>query len=398
MPWVPPPWAMVESFEISVPQPVLDDLAFRLGRARLPHEDAKGWDGGMNPSYLRELVAYWRERFDWRAQERLLNRFHHHRAVIGGIRLHFVHEKGRGPSPLPLILTHGFPDSFFRFYKLIPLLADPGSHGADPEDAFDVVVPSLPGYGFSERREGDGGIFGVGDLWYELMTAELGYSSFAAHGGDWGSTVTEHLGRSHSRSVVGIHLTDVPFWHIFEKPKDLSAAEQTYLERNARWQRKEGAYAMIQGTRPRTLGAGLRDSPVGLAAWLVEKFQRWSDCGEDLERRYTKDELLTNVMIYWATGTIESSFQPYRDVVSAGAMRWITEGVKKLLGSQATPAGFALFPKDISTPPREWAERFFNVERWTEMPRGGHFAALEEPQLLAEDIRAFFRPVRRRLC
>jgi hypothetical protein len=191
------------------------------------------------------------------------------------------------------------------------------------------------------------------------MTAELGYSSFAAHGGDWGSTVTEHIGRSHSRSVIGIHLTDVPSWHIFEKPKDLSAAEQTYLERNARRQRKEGAYAMIQGTRPRTLGAGLRDSPVGLAAWLVEKFQRWSDCGEDLERRYTKDELLTNVMIYWATGTIESSFQPYRDVVSAGAMRWMTEGVKKLLGSQATPAGFALFPKDISDPPREWAERFF---------------------------------------
>jgi pimeloyl-ACP methyl ester carboxylesterase len=342
---------MVESFEISVPQRVLDDLASRLERARLSDESAEDWEAGMNPSYLRELVGYWRERFDWRS----------------------------------------------RFCKLIPLLADPGSHGADPEDAFDVVVPSLPGYGFSERREGGGGIFGVGDLWHQLMTAELGYSHFAAHGGDWGSTVTEQLGRSHSRSVIGIHLTDVPFWHIFEKPKDLSAAEQTFLEQNARWQREEGAYAMIQGTRPRTLGAGLRDSPTGLAAWLVEKFQRWSDCGEDLERRYTKDELLTNVMIYWATGTIESSFQPYRDVVSAGAMRWMAEGMKKLMGSQATPAGFALFPKDISTAPREWAERFFNVQRWTEMPRGGHFAALEEPQLLAEEIRAFFRPLRRRL-
>ncbi|HEY1908227.1 MAG TPA: alpha/beta fold hydrolase [Myxococcaceae bacterium] len=294
-------------------------------------------------------------------------------------------------------MTHGYPDSFFRFHKLVPLLADPGSHGADPEDSFDVVVPSLPGYGFSETRTEGGGIFGVGDLWHRLMTKELGYSRFGAHGGDWGSTVTEQLGRSHPRSVIGIHLTDVPFWHIFQKPKELSAAEEKYFERNARWQREDGAYAMIQGTRPRTAAAALRDSPIGLAAWLVEKFQEWSDCGDDLDRSFTKDELLTNVMLYWVTGTIESSFQPYRDVVTAGAARWMTEAAKKLLGSDATPAGFALFPKDISTPPREWGERFFNVQRWTELPRGGHFAAMEEPQRLAEEIRAFFRPLRRLL-
>jgi pimeloyl-ACP methyl ester carboxylesterase len=274
-------------------------------------------------------------------------------------------------------------------------LADPGAHGADPADAFDVVVPSLPGYGFSESRANSGGLFGFGDLWHELMTEALGYERFGAHGGDWGSTVTEHLARSHAQSLIGIHLTDVPFWHMFQKPDDLSADERTFLDQVERWQKEDGAYAMIQGTRPRTLAVGLHESPAGLAAWIVEKFQQWSDCGDDVERSFTKDELLTNVMIYWLTSTIASSFQPYRDVVHAGGMRWMTEAAKKWLGSSKTPAGFACFPKDISHPPREWAERFFSVQRWTVMPRGGHFAALEAPQLLAEDIRAFFRPLRR---
>ena len=349
----------------------------------------------MNPAYLRALVAYWRDSFDWSAQEALLNRFHHFRTEIDGTRVHLIHEKGRGPRPIPLLLTHGYPDSFFRFYKLIPLLSDPAAHGGDAEDAFDVVVPSLPGYAFSEPREKSGGLFGFGDLWHALMSDGLGYSRFAAHGGDWGSSVTEQLARSHPSSLIGIHLTDVPFWHIFQKPKDLDAAEQRFLEQNERWQREDGAYAMIQGTRPRTAAAALRDSPAGLAAWIVEKFQEWSDCGDDIERSYTKDELLTNVMIYWVTGTIESSFQPYRDVVSAGAIRWMTEAAKEALGASKTPAGFARFPKDISSPPRRWAERFFDVRRWTEMPRGGHFAAMEEPRLLAEDIREFFRPLRR---
>src|SRR5262249_45052176 len=205
---------------------------------------------------------------------------------------------------------------------------------------------------------------------------------------------TGDVARSHWSSMIGIHLTDVPFWHIFEKPKNLTTAERTYLDKNKRWQKESGAYAMIQGTRPRTAAVGLNDSPAGLAAWIVEKFHEWSDCDSNIERRYSKDELLTNVMIYWTTQTIESSFQPYHDVMNAGGVRWTAEAAKRWIGSSKTPAGFAIFPRDISTPPREWAERFFNVTRWTEMPSGGHFAALEEPERLAEDLRAFYRPLR----
>jgi pimeloyl-ACP methyl ester carboxylesterase len=385
---------MIKPFSIEVSNELLDDLAARLRSARLPADDANDWSAGTNPTYLRELLEYWRDGFNWRAQEALLNRFSHFQGEVDGTRLHFIHEKGRGPRPLPLILTHGFPDSFWRFHKLIPLLTDPAAHGADPADAFDVVVPSLPGYAFSQARESKGGLFGFGDLWHTLMSKELGYTRFGAHGGDWGSTVTEHLSRSHASSVLAIHLTDVPFWHIFQKPQDLSAAERHFLDAIERWQKERGAYAMIQSSRPRTAAVGLNDSPIGLAAWLVEKFQEWSDCGNDLEASYSKDELLTNIMIYWCTGTIESSFQPYHDIASAGALRWMQEAAKAWIGSGDTPAAFALFPADISSAPREWAQRFFNVQRWTTMPRGGHFAALEAPQDLARDLREFFRAFR----
>lgn len=213
-------------------------------------------------------------------------------------------------------------------------------------------------------------------------------------GGDWGSTVTEQLARSHSDSVVGIHLTDVPFAHIFQKPDDLSSHEKKYLAETKQWQKKSGAYAMIQGTRPQSLAHGLNDSPAGLAGWLIEKFREWSDCGGNVEKRFTKDELLTNAVIYWATETIYSSFLPYYDYANAGALTWIGEKLKEWAGSSKVPAAFAMFPADIVPAPREWAERFFNVQRWTEMPRGGHFAALEEPELLVQDIREFFRPLR----
>jgi pimeloyl-ACP methyl ester carboxylesterase len=308
--------------------------------------------------------------------------------------VHFIHERGQGDGPLPLVLTHGFPDSFLRFQKLIPLLSDPAGHGGDQRDAFDVVVPSLPGYAFSDRPKGAGGVFHVGDLWHRLMRDELGYRRFGAHGGDWGSTVTEHLARSHGASLLGIHLTDVPFWHAFQRPADLGPSEEEYFAAQQSYFMKEGAYAMIQGTRPQTLADGLNDSPVGLAAWIVDMFQRWSDCDGDVENRFTKDELLTSVMIYWATQTIGSSFAPYYDLTNAGAARWILEKAKDWVASSKVPAAFALFPRDISHPPRVWAERFFDVQRWTTMPRGGHFAAMEEPELLAEDIRTFFRRFR----
>jgi len=387
---------MLEPFQIAVPDTVLEDLASRLKATRFPPDMTEaGWADGTNPSYLRELVTYWRDHFDWRKQEMLLNGFRHFHTTLDGTRIHFVHEKGRGPRPMPIVLTHGYPDSFYRFYKLIPLLADPAAHGGGATDAFDVVAPSLPGYAFSEPRKQSGGVFGFADLWHTLMTKELGYERYGAHGGDWGSTITEHLARSHSSSVIGIHLTDVPFWHSFQRPGDASADERKFLDDIERFQKEDGAYAMVQGTRPATPAPALNDSPAGLAAWIVEKFQEWSDCGGDIETRFAKDELLTNIMIYWVTQTIGSSFQPYRDFMKAGAARWIKEAAKGWLGSTKTPTGLALFPKDISTPPRAWADRFYNVERWTEMPSGGHFAPLEEPERLAEDIRAFFRPLRR---
>jgi pimeloyl-ACP methyl ester carboxylesterase len=386
----------LRTFEVAVPETTLRDLQVRLAAARLPPEDpdATDWEAGISPRYLRQLVDYWRTDFDWRRQEKRLNEFAQFEATLGGQRVHFIHARGRGDRPLPLILTHGYPDSFLRFLKLIPLLTDPAMHGGDPRDAFDVVVPSLPGYAFSDRPSGEAGIFQVADLWKKLMTDELGYARFGAHGGDWGSTVTEHLARSHAGAVVGIHLTDVPFWHAFQRPDDLSPEEEEFLKVIQQFTMRQGAYAMIQGTRPQTLSDSLNDSPAGLAAWLVEKFQRWSDCQGDVEKRFTKDELLTNVFLYWATQTIGTSFLPYYDLTHAGVLRWMIEKAKEWAGSSKVPAGFALFPKDLSHPPEEWARRFYNVQRWRQMPSGGHFAALEEPELLAREIRAFFRPLR----
>jgi pimeloyl-ACP methyl ester carboxylesterase len=386
-------------FEVRVPQQRLDDLRGRLERARWPDEiEDDGWDHGTNRCYLKGLVEHWLTRFDWHQQEQAINRFPHFRADVDGFGVHFIHERGKGDRPLPLILTHGYPDSFVRFLKVIPMLSDPQAHGGDAADAFDVVVPSLPGYGFSDKPSQNGFTFRIGNLWHTLMTETLGYGRYAAHGGDWGSTVTEQLARSHAKSLVGIHLTDVPFWHLFQKPSDPSRDEQAFFARNDKWIPQEGAYALIQGTRPYSLARGLNDSPVGLAAWIVEKFHRWSDCDGRIETRFTKDELLTNIMIYWVTETIGSSFLPYYDFTSSGPLTWMVEAFKQWTGSSDVPAAFATFPKDISQPPREWAERFFNVQRWTQMPTGGHFAAMEEPELLVNDIRAFFRPLRSRVA
>jgi len=393
------PVERAEPFEIHAAGSMLDDLRDRLSRTRwVGSLGSDGWRYGFDLDYLRALARYWRDDFDWGAQESAMNGFAQFRATVGGTRIHFIHERGRGPHPLPIVLTHGFPDSVFRFAKIIPMLVDPAAHGGDPADAFEVVAPSLPGYGFSERRDGDGVIFRVGDLWHELMTAVLGFERFGAHGGDWGSTVTELLARDHADAVVGIHLTDVPFFHAFHPPNDPTDAERKYLEHIAQFGRTQGAYALVQGAQPHALAAGLNDSPVGLAAWIIEKFRRWSDCHGDVESRFTKDELLANVTLYWLTGTINSSFGPYADIAHAGATQWIEEKLKTWRGSVSrandVPAGFAMFPKDLSSPPRAWAERFFTVARWSELPRGGHFAALEEPELLAHEIREFFRPLR----
>jgi microsomal epoxide hydrolase len=385
----------ISPFRIDVAEDVLGDLRQRLENTRWSYQvQGTTWDAGTDYRYLKELVAYWQDTYDWRRHEAALNRFAHYKTVVGDIGIHFIHERGKGPNPFPLILTHGYPDSFYRFVKIIPMLTDPASFGGQAEDAFDVVVPDLPGYGFSDRPPEVGTVFRVNDLWAQLMTDILGYEHFGAHGGDWGSTITEQLARSHADSVVAIHLTDVPFGHILQKPQDPSPAEKKLFTHNEDWLQKEGAYALIQSSKPQSLAQGLNDSPSGLAAWLVEKFRAWSDCGGDIESRFTKDELLTQIMIYWATSSIGPAFLTYYDFANASALTWIKEGMKKWAGSSKVPAAFALFPADISRPPREWADRFFNVRRWTEMPRGGHFAAMEEPELLAEDIRTWFRSFR----
>ncbi len=376
----------ISPFEAHVPDSVLDDLRERLDRVRWPDElDGAGWTYGSSLAYMRELVAYWRDEFDWRAQERAINRFAHFRASIDGLGIHFIHERGKGPNPLPLILTHGWPGSFFEMYKLIPLLADPASHGGDPRDAFDVVVPSLPGYGFSDRPSRPGMTnSATADLWARLMTEGLGYARFAAHGGDIGSGVTARLGLRHPSSLLGIHVTAVSTPYLGPGAPALSEAERAYVALQERWEQEEGAYSHQQHTRPQTLAYGLNDSPVGLAGWIVEKFRAWSDCGGEIERRFSKDELLTNIMVYWATETINSSIRRYaepREPIQPGQRITV-------------PCAVALTREEVERAPREWAERTYNVQRWTDLPSGGHFLALEEPELLAEDLRAFFRQFR----
>jgi pimeloyl-ACP methyl ester carboxylesterase len=379
----------VESFTINVSQSVLDDLRERLARTRWPDEiEGAGWDYGTNLGYLRSLVTYWQNQFDWRAQEARLNQFAQFRAEIDGFGIHFIHESGKGPHPLPLIISHGWPDSFFRMYKIIPMLTDPASYGGDPGDSFDVIVPSLPGYGFSDRPRQRGMTPSrTAELWARLMTEVLGYQRFAAAGGDIGSGVTRFLALTHPDLLVGIHLTDAGGYALTPDMSDLSEAEKQFLNTVQQWRMQEGAYAMMHSTRPQTLAYGLNDSPVGLAAWILEKFRAWSDCDGDVERRFSKDELLTNIMIYWVTETINSSVRMYYETMRMSAALKPGQRIE-------VPAGVALFPKDLLLAPREWAERSLRIQRWNLMPRGGHFAALEEPGLLAEDIRAFFRPLR----
>ncbi|GCE07808.1 multidrug MFS transporter [Dictyobacter aurantiacus] len=376
-------------FTVHVPQAILDDLKDRLAYTRWPDEvENAGWDYGTNRHYLKSLVDYWQHEFDWRAQEKKLNQFAHFREHIDGLGIHFIHERGRGENPLPILLTHGWPGSFFEMFKLIPLLTDPEKHGGDPTDAFDVIVPSLPGFGFSDRPTVRGmATMQTAELWARLMRDVLGYSHFAAAGGDIGSGVTQRLALAHPELLVGIHLTYLSVHASLPEQPNLSEEEQHYLQVVQQWSQEEGAYSALHSTKPQTLAYGLNDSPVGLAAWIIEKFRAWSDCNGEVEQRFSKDELLTNIMLYWSTETISSSVRMYYENAHT---------LPKLRPEQhiSVPAGIALFPKEISLPPREWAERLLLVQRWTMMPRGGHFAAMEEPELLAEELRAFFRPFR----
>ena len=381
----------VRPFTIAVENSVLDDLRQRLADTRWPDEIPNtGWDYGSNLTYIKELVDYWRTDFDWRAQEAKLNAVNHFKSEVDGLDIHFIHEKGKGPNPIPLIITHGWPRCFFEMTKIIPLLADPASYGGDAADSFDVVAPSLPGFGVSDHAQDRGmEIQRVAGMWNKLMSQNLGYPKFGAQGGDIGSGVTARLGFAHSDTLYGIHLTSItrPTPYLGPGSKPVTDAEQALITQRDKWFQDEGGYNHIQGTKPQTLAYGLNDSPVGLAAWIVEKYRTWSDCGGDVEKSYTKDELLTIVTIYWVTQTISSSTRMYFENQKH---LWTMEKDQKV----PTPAGMAMFPQEISKPPREWGERSYHVRRWTEMASGGHFAALEEPQLLAEEVRAFFRDFR----
>lgn len=382
---------MRESFTINIGSTLLDDLEARLGSMRWTDEitDA-GWGYGTNKAYLKELCGYWQHEFDWRKQEAYLNSLDHFKTTIDDFGLHFIYQKGDGQTSIPLLLTHGYPDSFVRFLKVIPLLTEADEDGI----SFDVVVPSIPGYGFSDVPFEPGmDTKKIAGLFVSLMK-ELGYEKFIAHGGDWGSGISEQIGLYHPDSLIGIHLTDIPFQHGLAQYKDLSRTETKYIDAMKMWQQTEGGYAMIQSTKPQTLAYGLNDSPVGLAAWIIEKFRTWSDNGGDLENCFSKDELLTNLTIYWSTQTINSAFRVYYEAMQS-LMNSLYNPLNKINPFDKTgtksevPAGFALFPKDLSSPPREFAERFFNVQRWAEMPKGGHFAAMEQPDLLVGDIRKF---------
>ncbi|MBK1812170.1 epoxide hydrolase [Clostridium sp. YIM B02505] len=378
----------IERFNIKVSDEVLEDLKYRLDHTRFPVQlEGLGFERGTDINYLKSLVSYWRNEFDWRKQEEELNSFNQFHCEVDGIDIHFIHERGKGPNPIPIILTHGWPDSFLRYKKLIPMLTDPASYGGDPYESFDVIVPSVPNFGFSSKpHHGGMNNYKVSELFAKLMTEKLGYSKFAAAGGDIGSGVTRYLAFNHPELLIGIHLTDIGIIKdiMASKDEDLSVEELQYKKNAASWMSKEGGYISIQSTKPQTLAYGLSDSPVGLAAWIIEKFRDWSDCKGDLNNSFSKDALLTNLMIYWVTNTIGSSANMYYENVNS----------LPKLGYIRVPTAIALLPADILLPPRECAEKNLNITRWTTLPRGGHFTAMEEPELMAEDIRAFFRAYR----
>ena len=380
--------AQIEPFKIEVPEAVLTDLRERLARTRFPDEvPDTGWEYGTNLAYMRELVQYWLTQYDWREHEAALNRLPHYKATIDGLELHFIHERGRGSRAKPLLLSHGWPGTIYEFMEIIPMLTDPGAFSADVGQAFDVVAPSLPGYGFSGHpRIRATNIQIIAEIFHKLMTEVLGYPRYCAQGGDWGSAITSRLGEVHGDALYGIHVNLVFVGGRTRREGNLSNEEKVFLADLDSFRREETGYQQIQGTKPQTLAYGLNDSPVGLAAWIIEKFRTWSDCAGDIERRFTKDQLLTNVMIYWITQSINSSTRLYYE---SRHHPWRPDPKKRI----ETPTAAAIFPGEILKPPREWAEEAFNIQRWTAMPRGGHFAAMEEPRLLADDIRAFFGPM-----
>jgi pimeloyl-ACP methyl ester carboxylesterase len=378
----------ITPFSIHIEPEILSDLQERIRKTRWPDQAPSApWEQGTDLEYLRQLLEYWAGEFDWQTQERELNAAAQFRAELDGVHIHFVHERARQGHSVPLILTHGWPSTFVELLPLVPFLTDPHAHGIEGP-AFDVVIPSLPGYGFSERPRRTGVNYQyVAGLWHRLMRG-LGYERYGAQGGDFGAGITTFIALNDPKPMIGVHLSNLeiaPYTGPGSRP--LSAAERTYRERNEAFWQEEYGYKAIQSTKPQTLGYALNDSPAGLAAWILEKWRSWADSRGNLDERISRDFLLTTVTLYWVTQTITSSMRDYFDNDN--------KRFRITLGQQAfvdVPTGIAVFANnfvDEGTPPREWAERLYNVRRWTPMPRGGHFVAVEEPELLARDIAAF---------
>jgi pimeloyl-ACP methyl ester carboxylesterase len=362
-------------FKVSVPQSVLDDLKSRLKNTRWPGEaEGSGWNFGTSETYLKQLVKYWTDNYDWRKQEAELNKYPQYTADVNGVKVHFQYIKSEGKNSKPLLLTHGWPDSYYRFHKIIPLLIR-------GDQSFDLVIPSIPGFGFSEKTAITSEA--VADLWKVLMTENLGYTQFYAAGGDVGMGVTKALASKYPGVVAGVHFTDIGYPMGQEDPNTMTEAEKQFAGFVQQWWYSEGAYAMVQSTKPQSLAYGLNDSPVALAAWMLS-FGNAGASPEILEKAFGgRDELLTNIMIYWTTQTIATSVKMYK--VDAMA-QW--SGAKPLQKSNV-PAGVSVFPREAQFP-KEWAERFVHVTSFRKMNEGGHFAALEVPDVFADELRNFF--------
>jgi pimeloyl-ACP methyl ester carboxylesterase len=387
----------VRPFRVQVEDAVLTDLHERLAKTRWPDQiPGSSWEYGVDVEFMRQLVEYWRKDYDWRKHERALNEFPQFTTELDGVVLHFLHVRSPHADALPLILLHGWPGSIAEFQKIIPMLTEPEKFGGKASDAFHVVAPSLPGFGFSSpTRERGWSSLRMAETMAKLM-AQLGYQRYGAQGGDWGSGIVRSLAGGDGAHCIGGHSNFPGANRPMDDPmRGVSQAEMDRLQKRNEELADHKAYAAIQATRPLALAFGLNDSPAGLAAWIIDKFWAWSDHGGNLENSFTKDELLTNVMIYWVTQSMPSStriyFESQHNLPRPASQTPFAGG-----GGKPSPLGFALFPKEINLPPRAWVERSHGptMIHWTEMPRGGHFAALEQPQLLAEDVRTFFRKVR----
>ncbi len=376
----------VKPFSVDVPNETIEVIRSRV-EAYPWHEmpDDGGWNYGTNLNYLKEFCDYWVNEFDWRKQEAEINNFSHFKAPVNGIDLHFIHEKGSGDNPKPLIINHGWPGTIVEFLDFIDLLAHPEKHGGSVEDAFDVVAPSLPGFGFSGRPPRPYGPRKMADIFNTLMTDTLGYPSYIAQGGDWGGAISSWLGYEHAPACRAIHINVLTMRH---KDGPQGSEEEAWAAQFDHDQIMQNGYRTQQATKPQTLSYAMMDSPVGIAAWILEKMNGWSDIdGDDVESVYTKDQLLTNIMVYIVTRTFNTASWIYYGRREEGGRILSPEGKRV-----EVPTGCAVFPKEmLNWPPRSYAERIYNITQWTEMPRGGHFAAMEQPELLIEDIRKFAR-------